>query len=119
MFLCEHWPEVVGVSPGIATIPLFGVDIPSSSESVWLCTELTGAETNGHVELGQIFRPAGLLPGQNFRSGKILKILVVGNNVNQGSGTFQVMVPGPECFKDGEQFLVMGVIIQLWGCQSA
>ncbi|KIO07419.1 hypothetical protein M404DRAFT_136422, partial [Pisolithus tinctorius Marx 270] len=32
--------------------------------------------------------------------------------------TFEVVVPGPECFKNSKQFLVMGVIIQFWGRQS-
>jgi len=49
--MSEHQPKVLGVNPGIATIPLFGIDVPSSSESVQLGTELSGAETNDKIKL--------------------------------------------------------------------
>jgi len=52
LFLSEHQPKILGINPGIATIPLFGVDIPSSSESVRLGTELTRAEANDKIKLG-------------------------------------------------------------------
>ena len=49
--MSEHWPEILGVNPGVATIPLFVVDVPSSSESVRLGTELTRAEANDKIKL--------------------------------------------------------------------
>jgi len=49
--LSEHRPKVLGVNQGVATIPLFGVDVPSSSESVRLGTEFPGMETNDKIKL--------------------------------------------------------------------
>ena len=49
--MSEYWPKILGINLGIATIPLFGVDIPSSSESVWLGTKFSGAETNDKIKL--------------------------------------------------------------------
>jgi len=66
LFLSEHQPKILGVNLGIATIPLFGVDVPSSSESVRLGTEFSGMETNDKIKLGEKFRPLGLPAGQYF-----------------------------------------------------
>jgi len=51
LFLSEYWPKVLGINPGVATIPLFGVDVPSSSESIRLGTELFGMEMNDKIKL--------------------------------------------------------------------
>jgi len=51
LFLSEHWPKIFGINLGVATIPLFGVDVPSSSESVWLGTEFSRMETNDKIKL--------------------------------------------------------------------
>ena len=50
--MSEHWTEVVGVNTGIATIPLFGINIPSSSKGIWLCSEFSGAEADYQIKLG-------------------------------------------------------------------
>ena len=50
----------------IVLIPLFGVDIPASSESIRLSSEVSRVETNDEVELGEELRPAGLLPSQEL-----------------------------------------------------
>jgi len=64
--LSEHRPKVLGVNLGIATIPLFGVDVPSSSEGIRLGTEFSGTETNDKIKLGEKFGPPGLPVGQYF-----------------------------------------------------
>ena len=51
LFLSEHWPKILRINLGVATIPLFGVDVPSSSESVWLGTEFSRMETNDKIKL--------------------------------------------------------------------
>ena len=57
---------------GVATIPLFGVDVPLSSESVQLGTEFSGAETNDKVELREELGPPGLPAGEDFQGREIL-----------------------------------------------
>ena len=37
----------------VVLIPLFGVDVPASSEGIRLSSEASGAETNDEVELGE------------------------------------------------------------------
>ena len=112
----EHQPEVLGVNPGIATIPLFWVDFPASSEGIRLSAEFPRAETNDQVELGQKFRPPGLLVGEHFRGGEILQIFVVGDHIYRGSRTLKVVVPSLESFEYSQEFLVMHVVVQLRGC---
>jgi len=51
LFLGEHWPKVLGVNLCVATIPLFGVDVPLSSENVWLGTKFPGAEMDDQIKL--------------------------------------------------------------------
>jgi len=111
--LSENGLEVVRVDYGIASIPLFRIDIPSSSESIWFGAETTRAEPDDKVELEEILRPPCLPPGQYLSSRKILKILMIHNNVDEIGQTFQIVSPNLESFENGKQFLVMCAIVQL------
>jgi len=88
LFLSENGLEVVRVDCGIASIPPFRIDVPSSSESIWFCAETTRAEPDNKVELGEVLGPPYLPPGQYLGSRKILKILMIHNNVNGIGQTF-------------------------------
>ena len=68
MFLSEDGLEVVRVDCGIASIPPFRIDIPSSSESIQFCAETTRAEPDDKVELGEVLGPLHLPPGQYLGS---------------------------------------------------
>ena len=57
LFLSEDRFEVVRVDCGIASIPLFRIDIPSSSESIWFGAKTTRAEPDDKVELEEVLRP--------------------------------------------------------------
>jgi len=109
--LSEDGLEVVRVDCGIASIPPFRIDVPSSSKSVQFGAETTRAEPDDKVELGEVLGPLCLLLGQYLGSRKILKVLMICNNVNGIGWTFQIMSPNLESFKDGKQFLVICVII--------
>ena len=50
MFLSEDGLEVVRVDYGIASISLFRIDVPSSSESIQFGTETTRVESDDKVE---------------------------------------------------------------------
>jgi len=105
--------EVVRVNCGIASIPPFRIDIPSSSESIRFCAETTRAEPNDKIELEKVLRPLCLPLGQYLGSREILKILMICNNIDGIGWTFQIVSPNLESFKDGKQFLVICVIDQL------
>jgi len=47
---CEHWLGVLWIDLGEAPIPLFGVDIPASSQGVRLCAKFTRSEMNDQIE---------------------------------------------------------------------
>jgi len=111
--LSEDGLEVVRVDCGVASIPLFRIDVPSSSESIRFCAETTRMEPDDKVELGKVLRPPRLSLGQHLGSRKILKVLMIRNNVDGIGWTFQIVLPNLESFKDGKQFLVMCVIVQL------
>jgi len=118
LFLSEDGLEVVRVDCGIASIPPFRIDVPSSSESIRFCAEMTRAEPNDKIELGKVLGPPCLPPGQYLGSRKILKVLMIRNNVNGVGWTFQIVLLNLERFKDGKQFLVMCIIVQLCHSES-
>ena len=118
MFLGEHWFEVVQIYASVVPIPLFWVDVPTASEGIRLCSEASRVEVDGKVELGEVLRPAGLMAGQDLGAGEVLQVLVVGDHINRGGRALKVMSPVLEGLKDGQQLLVMGIIIQLRGGQS-
>ena len=111
LFLSEDELEVVRVDCSIASIPLFRIDVPSFSESIQFCAETTRAEPDDKIELGKVLGPPHLSLGQYLGSRKILKVLMIRNNVDRIGQTFQIVPPNLESFKDGEQFLVMYVIV--------
>ena len=113
LFLSEDELEVVRVDYGIAHIPPFGIDVPSSSESIRFSAEMTRMEPNDKVELGEVLGPLCLPPGQYLGSRKILKVLIIHNNIDGIGQTLQIVPLYLESFKDGKQFLVMCVIVQL------
>ena len=118
MFLSEDGFEVVRVDCGVASIPPFRIDVPSSSESIWFCAETTRMEPDDKVELGKVLRLSCLPLGQYLGSRKILKVLIIYNNVDGIGWTFQIVSPNLESFKDGKQFLVIYVVIQLCCSES-
>ena len=118
MFLSEHWFEVVWIYASVVPIPLFWVDIPMVSEGIGLCSKASRAEADGEVELGEVLRPAGLMAGQDLEAGEVLQVLVVGDHINWRGGALEVVAPVLEGLEDGQQLLVLGIIIQLRGRQS-
>jgi len=119
LFLSKDGLEVVRVDCGIASIPLFRIDIPSSSKSVQFGAKMTRVETDDKIELGEVLRPLHLPLGQHFGSRKILKIFMICNNIDGVGWTFQIVSPNLESFKDSKQFLVICIIVQLHRGESA
>ena len=118
MFLSEDKFEVVKVNYGIASILSFRIDIPSSSESIWFGAKTTRVEPDDKVKLEKILRPLCLPLGQYLGSRKILKVFIIYNNINGIDQTFQIVLSNLESFKDGKQFLVICVIVQLYYGES-
>jgi len=54
LFLGEDRLEVVRVDYGVASIPSFRIDVPSSSESIWFGAKTTRVEPDDKVELGKV-----------------------------------------------------------------
>jgi len=88
LFLSEDRFEVVRVDCDIASIPPFRIDILSSSESIRFGAETTRAEPEDKVELGKVLRPPHLPLGQYLGSRKMLKVLMICNNVDEIGWTF-------------------------------
>ena len=119
MFLSEDGLEVVKVDCGIASIPPFRIDNPLSSKSIQFGAKTTRAEPDHKVELEEVLEPLCLPPGQYLDSRKILKVLMICNNIDGIGWTFQIVLPNLESFEDGKQFLVMYVVVQLCHSESA
>jgi len=111
--LSEDRFEVVRVDCGVASIPLFRIDVPLYSESIQFGAETTRVEPNDKVELREILGPPCLPPDQYLGSRKILKVFMIYNNIDGIGQTFQIVLPNLESFEDSKQFLVMYVVIQL------
>ena len=116
LFLSEDGLEVVRVDCGIASILLFRIDVSLSSESIKFGAKMTRMEPDDKVELRKVLRPLCLPLGQYLGSRKILNIFIIHNNVNGIGWTFQIVSLNLESFKDGKQFLVVCIVIQL--CHS-
>ena len=102
LFLSENGLEVVRVDYGVASIPPFTINVPSSSESVWFGAKMTRAEPDDKVELGEVLRPLCLSLDQYLGSKNILKVFMIHNNVNRIDQTLQIVSPNLESFKDGK-----------------
>ena len=118
MFLSEDKFEVVKVNYGIASILSFRIDILSSSESIRFGAKTTRVEPDDKVKLEEVLRPLCLPLGQYLGSRKILKVFIIYNNINGIDQTFQIVSSNLESFKDGKQFLVICVIVQLYYGES-
>ena len=57
LLLSEDWFEVVRIDCGIASIPLFRIDIPLSSKSIQFGAKMTRMESDDKIELKEAFRP--------------------------------------------------------------
>jgi len=44
---------------------------------------------------------------------------VIGNDVYRKGGTVQIVAPDAESFKDGEEFLVVNIVVELRGIEGA
>ena len=102
MFLSKDGLEVVRVDCGVASTPLFRIDVPSSSKSIQFGVKMTRAEPDHKVVLEEVLGPLHLPPGQYLGSRKILKVLMICNNVDGIGWTFQIMLPNLKSFKDGK-----------------
>ena len=96
----EHGSVVLWVDSGVVAIPLFRVDVPSSSKSVGFGSQFSRTETYDEVEGGKKFRPTCLSTREDFGGGKVLEVPVVGNNVNWCTGTLEIVSPTCEGFND-------------------
>jgi len=111
--LSEDGFKVMRVDYGIASIPLFMIDVPPSYKSIRFGAKTTKAEPDDKVELGEVLGLPYLPLSQHFGSRKILKVFIIHNNVDGINWTFQVVSPNFKSFKDGKQFLVMHIVVQL------
>jgi len=82
LFLSENGLKVVKVDCGVASISPFRINVPSSSKSIQFGAEITRVKPDNKVELGKVLGPPCLPPGQYLGSRKILKVLMIHNNVN-------------------------------------
>ena len=59
-----------------------------------------------------------LLPSQELGGCEVFQVLMVSDDVNQNCRAFKIVVPGPKSLMNSEEFLVMGVIVELQSRQS-
>ena len=57
LFLGKDGLEVIRVDCGIASIPLFRIDVLLSSKSIQFCVETTRVEPDDKVKLGEVLKP--------------------------------------------------------------
>jgi len=70
LFLSKDEFEVVRVNCGVASIPLFRIDVPLSSESIQFGAKMTRIEPGDKVELEKVLGPPCLSLDQHLVSKK-------------------------------------------------
>jgi len=80
--------KVVKVDKSIASISLFRINVPSSSESIRLNSELAKIKANNKVKLKEIHRLSHLLMNKNFIDQKIFEALIIYDNIDGKCRTF-------------------------------
>jgi len=80
--------EVVKIDYGVASIPSFRIDIPSSNESIWFGTKVARIEPDDKVELRKVLEPLHLSLDQYLGSRKVLKVFVIHDNIDGIGQTF-------------------------------
>ena len=96
----EYRAKVLRVGSGIVAIPLFKIDVPSSSQCVRFGSELPLMEANDEVEPGKVFRPSSLATREDLCRRKVLKVSVISDDINGCTGTLEIMSPLGEGFKN-------------------
>jgi hypothetical protein len=92
--------KVMRIDLGVVVTSLFRVDVPSSSESIRLHPEFSRLKADSHIELAKVLGPACLAAGEDLGGSKIFQVLVVGDNIDQSGGTFKIVSPDSEGFKN-------------------
>ena len=62
----EYWAIVLWIDTGIVAIPLFKIDVPSSSKCVGFGSEFSRTETDHKVESRKVFGPTCLSTREDF-----------------------------------------------------
>jgi len=63
----EYWAVILWIDTGgIVAIPLFKIDVPSSSECIRFGSKFSGTEIDNEIESRKIFRPMCLLTCEDF-----------------------------------------------------
>ena len=88
------------------------------SKSIWFGAKIIRTKPDNKVELRKVLGLPYLLLGQHLGSRKILKVFMIHNNIDGINWTLQVVSPNLESFKDGKQFFVICIVIQLHHSQS-
>jgi hypothetical protein len=111
--------EVLQVDAGVVATPIFRVDVPVSSQGIRLGSEFSRPEVDLHIECIEVLGPLDLAPRQLLHGGEILQILMIGENINRRSGTFEVVPPDAEGLIDSQEFLIVRIVIPFSRRQGA
>ena len=88
------------------------------SEGIGLCSKASRAEVDGEVELEEVLQPVGLTAALELEKYSRFLWLVTTDHIDQRGRTLEVVSPVLEGLEDGQELLVMGIIVQLRGGQS-
>ena len=109
MFRLKEALQVVCLQIGVVGVTW--VDIPSPGEHVDLLGESTRSMVDVKVEGAEEFGPTSLSAVEVSLFEKVLKVFVVGKDLDAMAGAFQVVAPVLEGLYDGEEFLVVDVVV--------
>ena len=92
------------------------VDIPSPGEHIDLLGESARSMVDVKVEGAEEFGPTSLSAVEVSLFEKVLKVFVVGKDLDAMAGAFQVVAPVLEGLYDGEKLLVVDVVVAFGFC---
>ena len=94
--------EILQIRSGIVAIPLFKIDVPSSSKCVGFGAKFSGLETNDQIESGKVFGPTCLPTCEDFDCRKILQILMISDHIDCKCRAFEIVSPSFKSFENRE-----------------
>ena len=102
---------VLRIDSGIVAIPLFKIDVPSSSKGIGLGSESSRMEMDDEVESRKVFGPTCLSMCEDFGCGEVLEIPVISDHIDRVAETFEIVSPSFECFIDSKELFVVNIVV--------
>src|SRR5882724_4738737 len=89
------------------------VNVFTIGQCIWLGTQPSCAVPDQVVETREVLQPTDFVTGELLGGSKVLEVLVIREDKYHMCRAFHVVAPLSEGLKDGEQFLITDLVVEL------